>query len=109
MDEGEQRSSQKGESAGDVWRAAASSVLGEHGVPWPVNLIFHAPVFSDEARYGVSVGLIGVSAGNEEATAGDFRTTAFLVANAADQTGDLVSVRQSERGWVGKFESVWIC
>jgi hypothetical protein len=66
-------------------------------------------MFPDEARYDVAVGLIGISARNEEATAGDFGATAFFVAIAADQTGDLASVRQSERGWVGRFGSVLTC
>jgi hypothetical protein len=32
-------------------------------------------MFPDEARYDVAVGLIGISARNEEATAGDFGAT----------------------------------
>jgi len=96
--EGEQRSSQKGESAGDGWQAAASTVFGEHSVTGPVDLVFHAPVFSDEARHGVAACLIGVSAGDEEATPGDIGTTALFVAHVAYQTGDLAGVRQREGG-----------
>jgi len=63
-----------------------------------VDLVFHAPVFSDEPRYGVAACLIGVSAGDEEATPGDIGTTALFVANVAYQTGDLAGVRQCEGG-----------
>jgi len=55
-------------------------------------------VFSDEARHGVAACLIGVSAGDEEATPGDIGTTALFVANVAYQTGDLAGVRQCEGG-----------
>jgi len=63
-----------------------------------VDLVFHAPVFSDEWGHGVAACLIGVSAANEEATTGDIRTTALFVANVAYQTSDLAGVRQCEEG-----------
>jgi hypothetical protein len=101
--ESEQRRSEKGESAGDGGHAAASAVLGEHGIARPVDLIFHTPVFSDEPRYGMAVGLIGISAGDEEAAAGDVGTSALFIANVAYQTGDLAGVRQCERGEIGEL------
>ena len=67
-------------------------------------------MFSYEARYGVAVGLIGVSAANEEATAGDVATSAFFVANVAYQTGDLAGVGQcegGESGGLGSGASPW--
>jgi hypothetical protein len=99
----EQRSSQKSESAGDGWHTAASLVLLEHGVTGPVDLVFHAPVFSDESRYGVAACLIGVSAGDEEAAACDVGTSAFFVANVANQTGDLAGMGQREGGRIGEL------
>jgi hypothetical protein len=50
-------------------------------------------------------GLIGISAGDEEAAAGDVRTSALFIANVAYETSDLAGVRQCVGGWIGEWRS----